>query len=532
MYLGGGLVRVEITIVGPIFYGATMTRERRQPLGIAYLAAVLEKERYKVTLVDPQVQAKNNSELVKVILSSGAKIIGITTLTSTFQNTLKVVRQIKRKNSDAFIVLGGPHATATHSKIIKDHPFIDAVVRGEGEYTFRSLVMDLEQENCTSEIAGVTRRNGDRVIVGASTVPIMDLDNLPFPARHLLPPLKEYDLNAHIVSSRGCPWDCSFCSINQAYSERYRRLWRARSPQNVSNEMDQLVRSGAQYIGFADDNFLVDPKRVRNLVEEMKRRKIEVKWGFGTRADLIVKNKNMLSTLSENRCVHIELGMESGCQKVLDRYDKGTTTNNNEQAVKAIKDSGITFSPGFIMFDADTTLDELETNLRFIEKNDLVLHDEMFENSMFLIPGTRVYDEYVRRGLVHEGTYGFDYRIADSRVEEIRRLVFEYFKKYNGKRKAVLASIQNALHRIKLISRIEGVDREARSRLGELRGEYIASWVLMKMLPYKLHENAVQQETNLIERAGSDIRGEQLKISRLDRELGTLSRSLSMNPPS
>ena len=395
---------MNISLIYPLLSRSrSLTGDNKQywpPLGIAYIAAVLEQYNHKVKILDRDViLRKNRMDFEKVdeitlkeIESFGADMIGISATTPNMGDEIHISSLIKKRNPGLKIVLGGPHATCEPVLTLQKCRDIDVVVRSEGEFTMLNLANGLELRR----IEGITFRDGNRLISNPDRPLCSDLDKLPYPAWHLLD-MKFYSkpnvsvgrgLNLRstsVFSSRGCPYRCDFCAGHIMFPGKVR----FHSPQRMIEEMEHLVDSySIEAIYFADDMFLSSRKRTAEflqlLVENEKLNKI--KWIAQARADVV--DETILKSLKRAGCVHLEYGFESGSQRMLDIMNKRSTVEDNVRAATLTRKAGLRFS-GFIMvgYPGETEAD-FEKTVKFLKKvRPTVISFIVF----FPLPGTAVY---------------------------------------------------------------------------------------------------------------------------------------------
>lgn len=320
------------------------------PLGIAYLAAVLEKEGHKVKIVDGQALNFKDEYIKTEIISFAPDIVGITALTVEILSAFKISEVIKKLNSNIFIIIGGPHATMVPHRTLEEAPSIDVVIRGEGECTILELVDFINGTKNLPDIRGITYRYNGRILDNEDRPPIKNIDPIPHPARHLLPMSyykhspKEHKQfpGTHIITSRGCPYRCSFC-----FKPIFGRSFRARSPENVIEEIKQLVdKYGVKDIFFRDDTFTLDRKRTCLICEKLIKEDLNITWSCLSRVDRL--DIELLKLMKESGCWRILLGIETGNQDLLDLLKKDITLNQIKNTVRMCKKVGIQ-TDGFFM---------------------------------------------------------------------------------------------------------------------------------------------------------------------------------------
>lgn len=288
---------MKILLINPpnsIDQKAAFTVNLFQPLGLAYIAATLEENNYQVKILDAlaegfdqeRVQGErkiiglSDSEIKKKIKKFEPNIVGISNLFS-FQSdeAHRMSNLVKSVDSKITTVVGGSHPTIQPEDILKNKN-VDYVIRGEGEYAMLELVRAIEGKKPVVSMKSLSYRdNKGRIFNNARSEPIKHLDNLPFPARHLLPMDKYFEAakkgrvidgliacgkkRTSITTSRGCPFTCTFCSVHLTMT----RSWRGRSPENVLSEIKEFVDMyGIQYFDILDDNFTLIPARAKKFV--------------------------------------------------------------------------------------------------------------------------------------------------------------------------------------------------------------------------------------------------------------------------
>lgn len=313
------------------------------PLGLAYLGAVSEERGDEVRILDMEVE---ETPLGQVLREERPDLVGITANTIQIKAAWRVAQEIKAEMALP-IVLGGPHPTVLPEESVK-RPEVDVVVRGEGEATWADLCQRLEMKASLEEIEGISRRKNGRVVHNPDRPPIADIDSLPFPAHHLFKMERYTNLQPtldtvegrsfSILTSRGCPYRCTYCS------QILPRLWRMRSPENVVAEWRWLVKDlGAKEIGVLDDSFNIDRKRVLAICDLLISEGLDhVPWIMinGIRANLV--DEELLGRMREAGCIRTAFGVESGNQEILDTViDKRLTLEEIRAAFKAAKRVGM-----------------------------------------------------------------------------------------------------------------------------------------------------------------------------------------------
>lgn len=367
------------------------------PLGLAYLAAVLEEEGYSVRIIDSSVLGLTFSQVKREIEKDQPDVVGVTGTTPTIHEALATVRIAKEVSHNAVTVVGGPHAPFLPVETLKDCPQLDIVCIGEGEQTLLELVQTIERKANLSSVKGIAYRSNGCIAINEPRPLIDDLDSLPFPARHLLPMdrytiLDKRAIIGHIISSRGCPFNCIFCSSSLLFGKRFR----ARTARNVVDEIEQVVAHyKPQTIEFSDDLFTLNPKRVEAICSEIKRRGLDVAWACSSRVDTI--SRELLQKMKRAGCFLIYYGVESGSQRILNLMRKGIRIKQAIDAVKWAKHVGIETLGSFIIGFPGETMKDIKKTIAFAKK----LGIDYAQFSLATpYPGTELYDVAKSEGLL------------------------------------------------------------------------------------------------------------------------------------
>ena len=399
--------------------------KRLPPIGLMYVAAALEKAGFEVQMLDNYLIKKSVEEVKQLILSINPLIVGITCGSATYHRCIETAQAIKQTKPECTIVVGGWHASYLPDTLLS-HPEIDYVVMGEGERAITQLATALvagDFKQATSVPGIVCRGKGTNI--HNTPAFIENMDEIPYPARHLLP-LEQYDrtiefLNAKpadIMSiSRGCVYNCGFCDT--------RKLWgnicRGFSPKRVLGEIQDLMsRYGTRGIYFINDNFTLRKKATAELCNLMIENKLDLQWVCDTRVDLV--DDELLALMNKAGCKVIWFGVESGSTKVLQRIGRNTTAEQVQTAFKLCKKHGIKTACSFMLGLPDETLADMEVSLKFAKKLD---PDYCQFNIFIAYPDSKLYNELLDNGnytqldeyllSVKTAEYDFDSLIAVQR---------------------------------------------------------------------------------------------------------------------
>lgn len=375
------------------------------PLGIMYLSSVLKEMGHEVSMTDQCHPEYSDDRFVDSLRRDRPEMIGISFLSNMcYPAARKLSRKIKAALPTAKIVYGGVFPTINAREIVATEESVDIVARGEGEGIIRDLAQGLDH---LGDIPGITfRSRTGEVVETPERDEIEDLDSIPFPDREgiginyvaSLPldvPAVIWDSPyTSIVSSRGCPFTCTYCNC-PTFSGRKCRV---RSAGNVLKELEELDAKGYGAFTFVDDNFLLDPDRVTAICDGMVARGHSFRWACEGRAE--PKVNGVFEKLSKAGCDLVMFGIESGSQPVLNGMNKRTKLLDIERAVLHAKGAGIAIIHGFfIVGSPGETVQEVRQTFSFAEQ--ISINSFNF-NSLIAFRGTSLWREAVARGLINE----------------------------------------------------------------------------------------------------------------------------------
>ena len=366
------LVRPEYSkVYGKFSLGKEVTTGEPPPLGLCYIAAILERAGHEVRIIDGQVKHRSPERISQDIINSETDIVGITATTPMINEAARIAELVKKEREEIKTIVGGPHVTALPVETLEAFPYIDTGVVGEGEITMLLTVGSIFDGRPLNDIDGIVWRHNNRVVYNPPAPMIQNLDTLPFPARHLCNPSHYRSNSAHgevgifttMESSRGCPFQCIFCY------PIFGRNIRFRSPQNVVNEMEHVhMNFDVKTIGFVDDTMTVNRKRMLRLCDEVMHRGLhkEVEWGCTTRVDTV--DEEVLRKMREAGCIRINYGIESGNPSILRIIRKGITLEQAEKAVALTNKVGIETVAYFILGHPYETRETIRDTINFAKK--------------------------------------------------------------------------------------------------------------------------------------------------------------------
>ena len=362
------------------------------PLGVFYLAACLRNLGHTVEVVDAEVRNLDAESVLDMISHFAPDVLGISSTTVAFHRAVEIAELVEERFPQLTMVLGGPHVSASPKNTIETSPFKIGVV-GEGETTFPELLEALKNGSELTNVHGIVFKQGEEIIQTPRRPLIEDLDTLPFPAYDMIPNIGMYVPVANkykilpfatIISSRGCPNQCTFC--DQAI---FGRKLRQRSPENIAAEIIMLYRKfGVREFTFADDTFTLNSRRIPALFSLLDAENIRFPWSCFARVNTV--DEEILRYMKSKGCWNISFGIESGNQEILKTIKKNITLEQVEKAVSACSKIGMEARGFFMLGHPGETPDTMEQTIRFATSLPLS-NAHVTINTPF--PGTTQYSE-------------------------------------------------------------------------------------------------------------------------------------------
>jgi len=396
-------------------------------LGLAYLAACLRRAGVQTQILDAQMLRAGVRRVVDLVAEAAPRVVGVTATQREARAVVAIVQGIRRKLPTVHIAAGGHFPTFCHDRLLRDVPALDSVVRGEGDLVFVGLVQRVLAGEEWHGLPGVSFRHDGAVVSTPPGPLVANLDSLPFAARDTARIAMAHDDLLGVSSSRGCYGRCTFCSISSFYRLQSGSAWRARSPQNVVEEMARLAGDyGCKRFSFVDDTFvgpgLKGRERTHAFADELIRRRLRCQFSLECRANDV--ERSVFLHLREAGLRVVWLGLESGSQGQLDRFRKGTTVEDGRYAFSILRDLGIDVGVFLIMFDPDATLDECLGTLRFVASAGLLRNALGFDSRARALDGTEVCERLREQGRLR-GSYmrGYSYSFRDPTAGACARVV-------------------------------------------------------------------------------------------------------------
>ncbi|MBN2010076.1 B12-binding domain-containing radical SAM protein [candidate division KSB1 bacterium] len=413
------------------------------PVGLLSIAAVLKANGYTVKILDSVIEGMTFDNFREFIRSTDYDIVGITSFTNTFQNTIDAARIVREELSDALIVIGGVHVTALPVRSLNDCPDANIIVIGEGEYTLLDICEHVERHNRDfSDIQGIVYRNQSEPKTTPPRPIIKHLDELPIPAYEDIPlekyipddSISKYTPCYSLFASRGCPYNCIFCSahITMGKQPRYKSL------DYFFNEIDLLIEKyNAKAFIIQDSTLLNNKKWVKTLCERLIANNYKIHWTCNARVDQV--DEHILVLMKKAGCWLIEYGAESANPKSLTLLRKAFTVEQIRVAIEQTRNAGIMVACTYIIGCPGEDLNDAWHTVRFAR-------EMATEFAMFFLPvpypGTILYDVCQKDGGLQTNISWKDYsavnynnpiyvnpRIDPETFKTLPdRAVFEYYK--------------------------------------------------------------------------------------------------------
>lgn len=413
---------MKLLLINPFL--TTEIDDSSQPtmlLSLPYLAAYLERHNFEVDILDIAGLGFDNisfvtetrkryglseEEIVSRIKGYMPELVGITACSTTHADDIhELARIVKSINPEIKIIVGGAHASSSPEAVIKDKN-IDIVVIGEGEDTLLEIVQQYDRQRIFKNIPGTLIRDGENIIKNNPREYIKDLDEIPFPARHLLPMdnyLKilskgiNYTMRqraASMITSRGCPGDCIYCAVKTVWG----RKWRGRSPKNIVDEIEELIRKyKIKEIHFLDDSMSVDKKRLMEICDEIIKRRLDIKWATPNGIAIWLMDKLLIKKMEKAGCYRLTFGLESGNRETLNFIGKHYDYDYAKEIIRFANRLGIWTIGTFIIGFPYEKINSIEDTIDFAIDSGLDFAVFYTANPY---PGTRLYEHFLKEGLI------------------------------------------------------------------------------------------------------------------------------------
>lgn len=336
------------------------------PLGLAYIAAIGERCGHEVKVVESEAMGYSYADIERLITEFQPDVLGMQSFCTTIKRNYKVAEIAKKINPKIQILLENVHVTLFPNESIKKD-CIDFLIQGEGEIVFENFLKELDGKKNFKNVKGLVWKQNKKIIQNPRQELIKNLDSLPLPSRHLFP-MAKYKASANlrgkrtlnIMTSRGCPYRCTYCNSSQTFGKTHR--WN--SAARVVEEIKQLKEVyGIDCIQFYDETFTLNKKRIFELCDKLIQEKVDIPWSCFTRVNLV--NKELLVKMKEAGCYQIFYGVESGVQRLLDLMKKDITLDQIREAFKWTKEAGMETLASLMFAMPTETVQDSEDTIKF-----------------------------------------------------------------------------------------------------------------------------------------------------------------------
>ena len=362
------------------------------PLGLLYMAAYLREHGHELSVVDFPATKTTYGETLDSICEFDPDIVGLSAMTINIFNANQIAVDLRKRATRAEVVIGGAHFTAVPVESLERFPEFDCGVMGEGEITLQELARAIEERADLGTVDGLVWRNEDgEIVVNRPRELIQDLDELPYPAWDLLPdfpdsyphsPLEVKRLPAaSIITSRGCPHQCTFCD-RSVFGSRVRHHGADYTIGMIRHLKDEYLVKDFMIL---DDNFLLDKQKLDRICNVVVSERMDLKWYCLSHVKFMTEDR--LRAVRSAGCWVMEVGIESGCERVLKHLKRNTKKEKIAAAIKAAKDQGIKVKGNFIFGLPTETKESLEETIEFAKSIDISLFQQNF---LTVFPGCEI----------------------------------------------------------------------------------------------------------------------------------------------
>ena len=466
---------IDVVLINPPNRQFELGKAIMPPLGLAMVGRAIQLAGLSVKLLDCMAEQMTFADLERFLQEITPGVIGLTGVTFNRFDSFDVARLAKRVHPATPIIYGGIHATFTAQDTLQHIPEIDVIVRGEGELTGPAVARALLDKADLASLPGISYRDNGCMRDNDSRPPIRDLDALAYDVWDLLPPMARYDQklpfsnlpSALMLTARGCPMFCSFCSTSVMWGPQYRH----RSAKAVVDEIELLkARYGIQGIWFFDDTLNLNRKHITELCQELLARKLDLKWYCEIRCN--TSDRALLELMQAAGCYYVSFGIESVSPRILQEINKGITVAQIQQVLRDTKALGLYTKAFYLIGLPDETVAEARLTLQFIRDHQADISIHRLQCGVTILPGTQVEAYAKAHGyLAADFSWAAPYYSTDTLTlardpyspllvqpqltySDLRKLKYEYLQAAKE-----LFSWQRVRHVLKRLLSLEGIKR-------------------------------------------------------------------------
>jgi anaerobic magnesium-protoporphyrin IX monomethyl ester cyclase len=437
----------RILLIHPLGYDAKSAKKDisrianlMPPLGLACIAAYLEQHDFSADILDCFANPESDVFIDDYVKKHHPRFIGATCTTAGFMDAARIFRRIKEFSPETLCVAGGPHVSALRERIIREFPEVDYVVVGEGEFVLRRL---METDGEAGDIAGLVYRNNGQVIFSGFQKNLLDLDTLPLPAYEKIEGFpKRYQLpifnypktpNTSCISSRGCPYQCSYCDRSV-----FQRSFRYNSADYLYRHLKFLKeRFGIRHINFYDDQFTFNRKRVESFCRRMIDEPLKMTFNCAVRAEHV--DKDLLILMKKAGCWMISLGIETGDPELLAQHRQNADLEMMSRTIRMIHDVGIRVKGLFMIGLPGESEGSFRRTMKYVFSEPI---DDLNVAKFTPFPGSPLYEKIHTLGKFEEDWAKMDcmnivFVPNGMEANDIERLFLEFYKSYYMRYKTI-----------------------------------------------------------------------------------------------
>jgi radical SAM superfamily enzyme YgiQ (UPF0313 family) len=424
---------MKIILVNP---PSNSYRSAEEHLGLAYIKSFLKSKGLEVEIIDGYLLGLSCEEIISTIVQdSNIIVLGISPFIDSLKEAIKISNEVKKMRPDIVICWGGHLASFSAKELLINNLAIDCIVRGEGEITFLEIAQRIifKKSKSLKGISGVSYKRGNKIIFSKPRDLIANLDVLPFPDRANTQFAVKQGSLVQISGSRGCYGNCSFCSINSLYKLSGGKSWRERSAKSIVDELEYLnFKLGFSMFKFVDDSFfgpgIYWKKRALNIANDIIKRQISIRFRISARVNNV--DREVFKKLKQAGLYAVSMGVESGIQRVLNTFRKGTTVAQNKKALKILNELGIIVLMGFIGFDPYMTFAEVEKNVAFLKKTTFCMSD-IISKPLYVHAEDDITRQLIKEGkIIGRDFPNYIYEIQDKKVQSVLKYL-KFWNKFN-----------------------------------------------------------------------------------------------------
>ncbi len=403
-------------MVNKCFYTASIWKNYSKnailvpPLGMVYLAALLIDKGYDASFIDANIENLSKEQIIERLNEIKPDYLLFNTITDNLQDTLTWIKEI-RTDYNKPVIIGGPHMEI-YPKETLTHECVDYGVVGDGWETLPELLDSLEKGRDLTEVKGLVFRQNGSVILTETRPKTVSLEDVPFPARDLLPNEK-YDTILSkarpitiMITALGCPFKCTYCCTDTNL--------RARSAEHIVAEVEECINKyGISEIEFYDETFTVNKKKMHRFLDLVEEKGLRFYWSVRTRVDCV--DRELLGRMAKNGCIRINFGIESGDEKVLKAINRNMSIDTIRNAVKWSNEAGVLTFGFFMIGLPQDTKESIERTLSLMLELDL---DFMQLNKFTMLPNSEIYENYQKE---NKTDFWREYTLGNASLDDFKR---------------------------------------------------------------------------------------------------------------